>query len=205
MKRMLAAIAALIAEAAMPMIAVAQEQAVHAIVFVDVIPSDQAVGSALLANYVRRARRDAALSNVALIKQADIPNHFILEETFTSEAARQQFAQQAYVREFRSALIRISAARGTNGSARCSRRPGVSANRPPPAQPVRSTRMYAFLSTAEPCMKAKRDTLLLEQSFLRLVLSAEPIRSAERRSGLALRQPGSTSCRSSSPAPDLID
>ena len=103
MNALLAAVT-LAAGVAMPVVAGAQEQAVHAIVFIDVIPGEQFAGSALLADYVRRARGDADLLAVTLIEQSSITNHFILEETFTSEAARQRFTQQAYVRDFRSAL-----------------------------------------------------------------------------------------------------
>lgn len=84
--------------------AAAHERAVHAIVYIDLIPSEKTAGSVLLAGYARRARRDAALQSATLIKQASIPNHFILDEAFASEAAYQRFTRQAYVRSFRTAL-----------------------------------------------------------------------------------------------------
>lgn len=78
---------------------------VHAVVFVDVIPSDKAAGEALLVAFVRRAERDPALRSLTFIKQADIPNHFILEETFASSAAYRVFAGRGWVRDFRQALF----------------------------------------------------------------------------------------------------
>lgn len=81
------------------------DPALHAVVFVDVIPPDQAIGSAALSDYVRRARRDPAGISVVLIEQDSIPNNFILDETFQDPAVYQRFNAAAWVRAFRAALF----------------------------------------------------------------------------------------------------
>ena len=80
-------------------------QALHAVVLVDVIPPDQAIGSTALADYARRARREPGVRSVVLIQQASVPNHFILEETFQDQAAYKRFSSAAWVRAFRAALF----------------------------------------------------------------------------------------------------
>ena len=79
---------------------------VHAVVFVDVVPTDREAGAALLQDYVRRAREEPGVRSMVLIQQADLPNHFLLEETFTEEASYRRFLGLAWVRAFRTALFR---------------------------------------------------------------------------------------------------
>ena len=85
--------------------AAASNQTFHAIVFIDVIPPDKAIGLATLAGYVRRARQEPGVQSIIIIQQAAIPNHFILEEAFQDEAAYQRFSSAAWVRAFRAALF----------------------------------------------------------------------------------------------------
>ncbi len=85
--------------------AASSEQAIHAVVFVDVIPNDKEAGSALLTAFARRARQDRDLRSIVLIEQDAIPNHFILEESFPDRAAYNRFAREDYVRSFRAALF----------------------------------------------------------------------------------------------------
>ena len=88
-----------------PAAATLTDRGVHAVVFIDLIPSDKQLGMAILTDYVRRARQDRTLGSVVLIEQADIPNHFILEESFASPSAYAGFAREDYVRAFRAALF----------------------------------------------------------------------------------------------------
>ena len=105
MKRLVASfMVAMAVGAATPAVTAVLKQAVHAVVYIDLVPSEQATGSAILAGYARRARQDPELSSVMLIELSSIPNHFILHEAFVSEAAYQRFTRQAYVRDFRAAL-----------------------------------------------------------------------------------------------------
>ena len=69
------------------------------------IPSDQQAGTAILADFVRRAGQDSDVRSIVLVEQADIPNHFILAESFPSRAAYDRFAREDYVRAFRAALF----------------------------------------------------------------------------------------------------
>ena len=85
--------------------AAAPDAMVHTVVLVDVVPSDQAAGLALLTGYVAGARQDANVGSVTLIRQDGIPNHFILEEVFASAAAYDRFVAEDRVRAFRAALF----------------------------------------------------------------------------------------------------
>lgn len=79
--------------------------AVHAVIFVDLIPSERAAGSALLQRYVRLARQDPAVRSVVLIEQTSIPNHYILEATFEDAPSYRRFSGASWVRTFRAALF----------------------------------------------------------------------------------------------------
>ena len=96
---------ALAAAASSGLSAAAPERPIHVVVFVDVIPTDMAAGSALLATFVRQARRDRALRSIMLVEQTTMPNHFILDETFATSADYSSFEQRGYVRAFRNALF----------------------------------------------------------------------------------------------------
>lgn len=104
----LAATAACLAAAASgaaPTAPALPDRAVDAIVFIDVIPSDKQAGTKILTDYARRAQEDPSVGSVVLIEQADIPNHFVLEESFPSGSAYARFARKDYVRAFRAALF----------------------------------------------------------------------------------------------------
>ena len=80
------------------------EDSIHAIVNVDIMPDDQAVGTRLLVDYVHRARRDRDVLTITLIQQSGSTNHFIIDETFASKAAYDRGRRAEYVRSFRAML-----------------------------------------------------------------------------------------------------
>ena|SRR5579871_4558300 len=77
---------------------------VHAIINIDVIPDDEAVGTQILSDYVREARHGSGVLSIHLIQQTSGSNHFILSEVFANQAAYEQWIQSPAVRKFRDAL-----------------------------------------------------------------------------------------------------
>jgi quinol monooxygenase YgiN len=80
------------------------DDAIHRIVNVDLMPSDQTVGTQILTGYAHRARSDPDVLSVTLVQQFGLSNHFILVEAFASKAAYERYLEADYVRSFRSAL-----------------------------------------------------------------------------------------------------
>ncbi|MEE7441913.1 putative quinol monooxygenase [Methylobacterium oryzae] len=80
------------------------DEVVHAVVNIDLMPSDQAAGTKILTEYVQRARQDPNVLSVALIQQDGTSNHFILLETFVNRTAYDVHVQSDHVRSFRAAL-----------------------------------------------------------------------------------------------------
>ncbi|WP_260928406.1 putative quinol monooxygenase [Novosphingobium sp. 9] len=78
---------------------------VRAIVNVDLMPSDEVPGTALLKAYVAQSRHDADVVSIALVSQDGSANHFILDETFASRSAYARFVASSAVRSFRQALF----------------------------------------------------------------------------------------------------
>jgi quinol monooxygenase YgiN len=77
---------------------------VHAVVNVDLMPSDEAAGKALLLDHVRQSRMEAGVRSVTLLQQDEGSNHFILIEDFASLDAYRIFGESERVRRFRAAL-----------------------------------------------------------------------------------------------------
>lgn len=77
----------------------------YAIVNVDLMPSDQVEGKKILLNYRDEVRQNPNVRSISLIQQKDnASNHFILMETFVSEAGYRRFIESDTVRRFRTAL-----------------------------------------------------------------------------------------------------
>ena len=86
-----------------PARATANDSAIEIIVNVDV--TDEVQGTRLLTDFVRQVKLDRAAISIRLISQGpQAPNHFILVETFASQAAYDRFVQSSPVRTFRSSL-----------------------------------------------------------------------------------------------------
>lgn len=99
-----AALAAATTAAAQPAPATSHALEVHVIVNVDLIPSDAAAGTRLLADHASRARRADGVVAFSLLRQDGSTNHFIIDARFASAAAYERFVASPDVRTFRTAL-----------------------------------------------------------------------------------------------------
>ncbi|MCS3471464.1 quinol monooxygenase YgiN [Pseudomonas sp. JUb42] len=81
-----------------------QAAAVHAVIHVDVAPSQVATALPILQTFASSARQDPAVSSIEILQQTGAPNHFTVIEVIRSEAQYRQFVEQGYVITMRQRL-----------------------------------------------------------------------------------------------------
>lgn len=99
----LAASVAGVAIAAEPSPAAVARQ-VHAVVHVDVEPSEVKNGVQMLKTFAKQAAQDSSVHHIEILQQTGAPNHFTILEVFESQAAYDKFVGEAYVKELRTRL-----------------------------------------------------------------------------------------------------
>lgn len=82
----------------------APDEAVFAVIHVDVAPTDVTAALPILKSFAQKAKSDPAVSSLQVLQQAGAANHFTLIEVLRSRQMYDQFVQEGYVKAMRAQL-----------------------------------------------------------------------------------------------------